>query len=280
MSVLAREVCGRRYLYPVEASPLGLLPHDGTVLDGAFLDHAPVDPSRTLILASCDPAVALLSAAPAHTAGIRLLVLPRSSRAAIDLMAQGLVHAAGVHLAASDQSRGNEAALNEHPSVRQDQRYRLLRLADWEEGIATAPRLKLNTVAAAVGARLRWVGREPGSGAQQCFDELMRQHRSRDPARRLHRALGHRGVAEAIRAGWADAGICLRLTSDEANLEFLEVRRESYDICFPDSLAHDPRIESLVDVVRSTSYRRMLGELPGYDSTHTGESSRIRCGPP
>ena len=45
--------------------------------------------------------------------------------------------------------------------------------------------------------------------------------------RRPHRALDHRGVAEAIRAGWADAGICLRLTSDEANLSFLSVRRES-----------------------------------------------------
>ncbi len=273
------EIAGRRHLYPVEVSPLGLLPHDGTFRDGSFHDHARSDPSRTLIVACCDPAVGLLSAELAHTAAIRLIVLVRSSRAAIDLMAQGLVHAAGIHLAASDQSRGNEAALNDHPRVRPGQYYRLLRLADWDEGIAMAPGRKLITVGAAVGARLRWVGREPGSGAQQCLDELMRQHGSRDSSRRVHRALDHRGVAEAIRAGWADAGICLRLTSDEANLSFLNVRRESYEICFPDALAHDPRLESLVDVARSSSYRRMLGELPGYESTHTGELRRFRCGP-
>ncbi len=273
------EVSGRRLLYPVEVSPLGLLPHDGTFRDGSFHDHVRYDPSRTLILACCDPAVGLLSAELAHSAGIRLIVLPRSSRAAIDLMAQGLVHAAGIHLAASDQSRGNETALNEHPSVRPGQYYRLLRLADWDEGIAITPGLKLKTVGAAVGAGLRWVGREPGSGAHQCLDELMRQNGSRHPSRRLHRAADHRGVAEAVRAGWADAGICLRLTSDEANLSFLEVRRESYEICYPDALAHDPRLESLIGVARSNSYRSMLGELSGYDSTHTGELRRFRCGP-
>src|ERR1700678_1152054 len=47
----------RSLLYPVEVSPLGLLPHDGLFENGAFLDHPGVDPARTLVLASCDPAV-------------------------------------------------------------------------------------------------------------------------------------------------------------------------------------------------------------------------------
>ena len=53
-------------------------------------------------------------------------------------------------------------------------------------------------------------------------------------------ARDHRGVAEAIRSSWADAGVCLRLTSEEANLSFLCVRREAYDICFPEAVAGDP----------------------------------------
>jgi DNA-binding XRE family transcriptional regulator len=93
------EIGGRRRLYPVEVSSLGLLPHDGMIRDGAWFEHARSDPARTLVLGSCDPAVGLLAAELLRRAGFRLLVLPRSSRAALELLAKGLVHAAGVHLA-------------------------------------------------------------------------------------------------------------------------------------------------------------------------------------
>ena len=45
-------------------------------------------------------------------------------------------------------------------------------------------------------------------------------------------AYDHRGVAEAVRCGWADVGVCLQLVSEEAGLKFLSVRRESYDLCY------------------------------------------------
>jgi hypothetical protein len=38
---------------------------------------------------------------------------------------------------------------------------------------------------------------------------------------------------------------------------------------------HDPRLVALCEVVRSTEYRRMLGELPGYDTSRTGELRSI-----
>jgi molybdate-binding protein len=84
-------------------------------------------------------------------------------------------------------------------------------------------------------------------------------------------ATDHRGVAEAVRSGWADAGVCLRLVSEEAGLDFLGVRFESYDLCFPVRWEDDPRIRALVAAVRSGGYRRALGELPGYDNAATGE---------
>jgi molybdate-binding protein len=81
----------------------------------------------------------------------------------------------------------------------------------------------------------------------------------------------HRGVANAIRCGWADIGVCLRLTAEEAGLHFLSVREESYDLCYPDSLSADPRVQALLSVLRSPGYRRLLGDLPGYDASTTGE---------
>src|SRR5262249_42154140 len=94
-------------------------------------------------------------------------------------------------------------------------------------------------------------------------------------SRSMKLASDHRGVASLIRGGWADAGICLRLTGLEADLDFLLVRREAYDLCFPAALAGDPRIQALVRVVRSHVYRRLLAELPGYDTARTGALNRL-----
>jgi molybdate-binding protein len=152
----------------------------------------------------------------------------------------------------------------------------LLRVADWDEGIALAPGLGLRTVEAVLHARLRWVCREAGSGARQCQDELLAPRTTSFRPRNLRSATDHRGVADAIRAGWADAGICLRLTSSEANLDFVNVRREAYDLCFSASIAGDTRLQTLIRAIRSSAFRRLLGDLPGYDATRTGEIQRIR----
>jgi molybdate-binding protein/DNA-binding XRE family transcriptional regulator len=269
------EVGGRKYLYPVEVSPLGLLAHDGTYREGAYQDHPRDEPARTLVVACCDPAVGLLAGPLAVSAGFRLVILPRSSRAALQLLAQGLVHAAGVHLASTREPDGNAPAIRGPLAGAAEQGYQLLRVADWDEGIALSPGLRLSTIRAVAKARLRWVDREPGSGAHQCLDMVLgRRVKGRPPAR-WPQARDHRGVADAIRGSWADAGICLRLTSEEANLSFLSVRQEAYEICFPDALADDPRIVALCTIVRSAEYRRMAGELPGYDTARTGELRKI-----
>jgi molybdate-binding protein len=143
--------------------------------------------------------------------------------------------------------------------------HRLVRVAAWEEGIVTAGHRKLSSARAARKARFKWVGREPGSGARQCFEEVLGAGIS---PRRI--ALDHRGVAEAVRAGWADAGICLRLVGEEASLEFLQVRSEAYDLCFPESLENDPRMRALLAALRGPRYRGQLADLSGYRAA-TGE---------
>ncbi len=257
------EVGGRVWLYPAEASPAGVLSHDGLARGGTLVDSSGADPSATLVVATCDPAVALLADA-LRSSGVRLLPLPRSSRAALSLLGEGLVHAAGLHLGSPDASPdANAAAVRE----RLGPGHRLLRVARWDEGLCVAPTLGLSTVRSALNSGLRWVGREEGSAARQCLDELLGDRRK--PPRRI--ATDHRGVAEAVRQGWADLGVCLRLPAEESGLDFLDVRRESYDLCLPSSMESDPRIQALIAAVRSPGYRRALGGLPGYDPLEAGE---------
>ena len=172
---------------------------------------------------------------------------------------------AGVHL-----SRGGKT---ENAAVVQEKLgpgYSLLRVARWQEGLALDPKQRVSTIRGALNAKLRWVGRETGSGARQCLDEILGDRR---PPR--HMAREHRGVADAIRTGFADAGVCLKFVSEEAGLDFIGVREEAYDLCFPTAMTGDPRIQALLTVLRSTQYRQLIGELPGYDSKDTGTVQQI-----
>ncbi len=253
-------------MYPAEATNLGVVGHDGVYQEGQFREQLAAAPSDTLVVASCDPAIGLLASEFSRRSSFRLLALPRSSKEALALLAQGLVHVAGIHLAAVGHREQNIAAAKE----RLRGGFQLLRGGRWQEGLALAPGLQLHSVRAAVQSRARWVGREVGSAARELLDELLLDRR---PPRRI--AYGHRGVAEAVRCGWADVGVCLRLVGEEAGLEFLSVREEDYDLCYPAECEGDPRIQALVETVRSASYRGILGDLPGYDATETGELERI-----
>jgi molybdate-binding protein/DNA-binding XRE family transcriptional regulator len=263
----AAEVGGVERFYPTAATPMGVVPHDGIYQNGSCQGHGRSDPRRTLVMACCDPAVGLLAAELARTVDVRLIALQRPSRMSLTLLGQGLVHAAGVHLTRADQPGGNARVVRSELGVG----YSLLRVARWEEGIAFGPGHRLPSVRAAVRSDLCWIGREDGSGARQCLDELLGSRRA------VPRCLAsdHRGVAEAVRSGWAEAGVCLRLVSEEAGLDFLGVRVEAYDLCFPARWEADLRIQALLDVVRSPSYRRAVSELPGYDSTETGELQHV-----
>ncbi|MEW4570110.1 substrate-binding domain-containing protein [Tautonia sp. JC769] len=263
------EVGGRTLLYPVEPGLLGAVAHDGIAREGRFASEGEFPPQQTLVIACCDPAAGLLAAEYARASGFRLLVLPRSSGQALSLLGSGLVHVAGIHLATAEDAEGNAKAVRGHVSEPMN----LLRVARWEEGLVLDPTVSASTVGEALQARLSWVGREPGSGARRCLDQL---RPSRPAPRRV--AYDHRGVAEAIRCGWAEAGVCLRLAGEEAGLRFLGIQVESYDLCYPQSAEADPRIQALVRVVRERRYRKLIGELPGYDAADAGEIERVIVG--
>ncbi len=253
-------VGGKSLLYPVEISPLGMTPQDGIFREGSYFDSPFADPMRTLVLAGCDPAAGLLAAEYARATHFRMLVLPRSSRQALLLLRDGLVHVAGFHLAESRKPEQNAKAARELLRLP----FRLIRVANWQEGVTLAQGLGFKSVKEVIAAGVRWIGREPGSGARQVLDELLTETPS-------CMARDHQGVAEAVRSGWADAGISVRLVSEEAGLQFISVRDEAYDLCVPESSMEDPRVRALIEVIRSNTLRSIIGDLPGYDVKDTGE---------
>jgi molybdate-binding protein/transcriptional regulator with XRE-family HTH domain len=253
-------VGGRRLLFPTETTASGLLEHDGVYENGACRFRRE-RPEKTLVLTCCDPAAALLATEIQQRTGTRVLIFPRSSQQALHLLAQGLVHAAGVHLATRKAPKENQHAVR----TLLGPGFQLLRVARWQEGLAISAGAGIRSLRSALHASLRWVGRQEGSAARQCQDELLER---RQPPRRLAR--DHRSVADAIRSGWADAGICLRLVSEEAGLQFFPIREETYEWCLP-TADEDSTLQDLLQAARSYFYRRLLSDLPGYDARECGE---------
>jgi molybdate-binding protein/DNA-binding XRE family transcriptional regulator len=259
-------VNSRRRLYPVEAVTLNSTPHDGVWQSGVLREGGLVAAETTLVMACCDPAAGLLAAEYARASGFRLLVFPRGGRSALELLRQRLVHVAGLHYSTDESPERNAEAVR----AQFGGDCRLLRVAKWESGIALAADDRSRSAESVARRSLRWAARESGSAARECLDGLLgRRHFA---GREVN---GHAAVAEAVRAGWAEAGVCVRFSADEAGLNFLPVRKESLDLCFPAAFQHDPRIQALVRLLRSRNHRRLISELPGYDVHQTGEMMSV-----
>jgi len=250
------EVGSRTLAYPLENGLRSDLGHDGVAAIANELVEETAASKRTLVLTSCDPAAGYLASMYERRAGFRMLILTRTSSEALAMVEQGLAHVAGVHFAAADERNGNAGELARRaPGCDLN----LMHVAEWEEGLASQPTAKVRSARGAARSKLRWVGRLASAAARRYQDELLGSRRSP-----RHTANDHRSVAEAIRNEWADVGICLRLTAEEGQLAFLSLGQESYDLCFRQEMADDPRIVNLIGTVCSSEYRRLLGELPGY----------------
>jgi molybdate-binding protein/DNA-binding XRE family transcriptional regulator len=258
------EVAGRHWLYPADSSPMFTPLPDASL--GQLQRARTALANETLVIACCDPAAGYLASRYSQATSLRMLVVSRSSGESLELLRQGKVHIAGVHLSTNESPQDNAKLVRE----RLGDGFQLLRVASWQEGIAITPSAKIRSVRSALQAKLTWVGREPGSGARRCLDRLLANRNS--PRRLAHH---HRGVAEAVKCGWADAGVCVQLASTEAGLDFLPVQEEAYDICIPRTLIADPRVKALIQVIRSVTYRKLLTRLPGYDVAETGNLSEV-----
>lgn len=260
------EVGGRRLLYPVAGVSMNVVPHDGMWQHGVGRDSASSVAQTTLVVACCDPAIGLLATEYARVSEFRLIAFSQGGATAVDLLKRGLVHVAGLHRSTPEHPSRNAEMVR----AQLGGGFCLLRVALWEDGVALAADDRTRSLESFARGGRRWALREPGSGARECLDGLLGD---RPVTGQLARS--HAGVAEAVRAGWADAGVCVRLAAEEAGLNFLPVQTEALDFCFAASLKNDPRVQALIRLLRSRAHRRLVSELPGYDARETGELIKL-----
>jgi putative molybdopterin biosynthesis protein len=259
------------------ASRAGFAPAGGRVSGPQQV--TPLRPHRpTLVVAGCDPALALLEP-PLSLLDppVEFLWWPCGSQEALRLAAAGMVHVAGAHL------RGRSGDYNTGPAGE------LLRdgadvigFCSWREGLVIRPELaaRVGDVAGVISAGLRLVNREPGSEARHVLDrELVSIGVSGgDVPGYETTATGHLEVAAAIAAGLADAGVASEPAALAYGLAFVPLTAERFDLVIPAGQTGTREVQGLLRVLSSSWLLGQLTSLPGYDAAQCGE--RIASVPP
>jgi molybdate-binding protein/DNA-binding XRE family transcriptional regulator len=232
----------------------------------------PIQPPRpTLVAAGCDPALPLLEA-PLGLLDppVAFTWWPCSSREALALAAEGLVHVAGTHL------RGHDTEYNIGPAAELLPRGgEVIGFCAWREGLLLRPDLAddISGVSDLAERGLRLANREPGAEARSLLDREMSKagiEASQLPGYDT-RVTGHLQVAAAIAAGLADAGIASEPAARAYGLAFIPLAAEHFDLVIPAGQFASREVQGLLKILSSAWLVDQLANLPGYDPARCGE---------
>jgi len=231
-----------------------------------YWSQAEID--STLLIAGCDPAVAILADWLARRRSpVTVAALRCSSSKALASLAKGGAHVAGVHLRDPKTGEYNlkpvRKAIGRRP-------LRVINFARWELGLGVTARNPMNIrgFADLMRPRLRLVNREIGSGARLALDEALKElglqkHRINGYTRELP---GHLEVAEAIVSGQADAGVTIRVAAEAYGLKFIPLREERYDLVVLEDECELGAVKAMLEALNSRRFAREINQLCAYDT--------------
>ncbi len=118
-----------------------------------------------------------------------------------------------------------------------------------------------------------FVNRQAGSGTRVLFDYALQQ-RGISPdgiAGYDQEEFTHMAVAVNVMSGRADAGMAIYSSARALDLDFIPVAEERYDLVIPESAWGDFKIQMVLDIIVSDSFRRMVSSMGGYNVSESGK---------
>lgn len=223
-----------------------------------------------LLIAGCDPGISIL-ARHAQNSGVQMVLAHRNSSQSLSLLEQGCVHLAGTHL--RDDSTG-ESNLSE---VRQ--RFRagsvaIISFAVWEQGLLLQPGnpKAIKGVEDLVQRGVSIVNREEGSGSRALLNSQLAKLQIN--ARRIrgfdNLASGHLAAAWQVHSGAVDCCVATQAAARVYGLHFVPLVSERYDLVMLKKYLSLSRMQSLLNVLSRSDFRRELDGFGGYDSKVAG----------
>lgn len=234
----------------------------GDEVDARLMVNTAEAAEALLITGSHDPVIDYL-ADITRPKGVTLLSTHVGSMGGILALKKDECHAAPVHLLSEDGSY-NTAFLKKYlPGTEID----LLCVAGREQGIVSRDGIGLSELPGR-----SFINRQKGSGTRILLDyELKKAGIAPAMLPGYEREVTtHIAVALAVKSGEADAGMCVYSAAKALGLPFVPVAQERYELAFRQEHADDPRLVTLIEAVRSPGFKKILGNLGGYDTKETG----------
>ena len=219
-------------------------------------------PAPALVIAGCDPALALLTGPlQRHRPPVSLVWWNCANSTGTNSLDTGLAHVSAVHRR-RDQKRARSAA---------DE---VVGFAVWREGLVVSPRYagRVRGLADALELGLRVANREPGSEARRLLDEALVQLGvdAKTVAGYDSSCTAHLLVTSAIAAGLADVGVASEPAALAYGLGFVAWQEETCELWIPSAQLGAPEVRALLDVMAGSELHAQLGAISGYDATPCG----------
>jgi molybdate-binding protein len=212
---------------------------------------------------SDDPALDLLVRAAADA--VAVVPGPRGSVNGMVQLSRGAADATALHLLDVASGRWNDplarGALGGEP-------VRLVHLWRREQGLVVARGNPLGIAGVSDLKHRRIAWRPPGTGSRLLLERLMLAEGCVPRPELGEPAESHLAVAAAVATGAADAGLAVRAVAESAELDWVPVISEPFELALEPSSAADPLLAALAD---SRTHAR-LAAMPGYDLSMSGES--------
>ncbi|MFP4255290.1 MAG: molybdopterin biosynthesis protein [Desulfobacterales bacterium] len=185
----------------------------------------------------------------------------------------GLCHFAGSHLLDENDGTYNISYIRRYlPDIP----VRLVRLAEREQGIITAPGNPKNIsgISDLAEKDITFINRQAGSGTRVLFDyHLKTAGLDPDSIRGYEKEeYTHMAVAAAVLGRSADAGLGINAAAKALGLDFVPVATESYDLVIPEAFFYTGRIALMLEVIRSESFTERVNAMGGYHTGNTGKT--------
>ena len=226
---------------------------------------------NTIAVLGCDPAFNLLSSY-ISASDISMYYRFASSKKAIESLAAGHAHAAGVHI----QSFGNKGFnVDFARRFMKRQKFGIITFAEYEEGLIVAKGnpLKINGFADLVNPKIRFVNREVGAAVRFHLEDALKEQAI--PFEAIsgfsQHVYSHAEGVRLVEYGLADAVLGLRAFAEIYELGFVPTSSVRCDLVIPADLWGHRAVKLLADILQTKRFRLELQSIAGYSTDNTGK---------
>jgi molybdate-binding protein len=207
-----------------------------------------------------------------------LAILPEGSESGYRRFLKGEVVAAAIHFHDLEDlaKDANVEAVSKEPTLYDAV---LVHFCSRDQGLLVAKGnpLGIDAVRDLKARTVRMAVRPDGAGAQLLLAALLKRAglTMKDLGKAFMAPTGP-DIAQAIRAGHADAGIATRAVATAADLDFIPLVTERFDLLMRQRDSYRPPLQTLLDIIKRPPLATRAAELGGLDVSQAG---RVRWAP-